>query len=81
MKPITLGNMRQLGVHRLIAHCLTSSCRLSALMDVSKYADEVEVPWFRMRVKCGRCGSRNVDVRPNWKEQPARPSVTGKEWR
>jgi hypothetical protein len=46
-EPMTLGNMRQLGVHRLIA--LTPSCRHSALIDVSKYASEVEVPWFRMR--------------------------------
>jgi len=80
MKPNTLGNMRQLGVHRLIAYCLTPSCRHSALVDVSKYANEVEVPWFRLRVKCGKCGSRNVDVRPNWKERSARPSVTGKDW-
>jgi len=21
--------------------------------------------------QCGKCGSKNVDVRPNWKEQPA----------
>jgi hypothetical protein len=68
-KPMTLGNMRHLGVHRLIAYCLNHSCRHEGLLDVSKYADEVAVPWFRMRVKCGKCGSRNVDVRPNWKEQ------------
>jgi hypothetical protein len=24
---------------------------------------------------------RHIDVRPNWKEQPPRPSLTGKEWR
>jgi hypothetical protein len=22
-----------------------------------------------------------IDVRPNWKEQPAQPSLTGKVWR
>jgi hypothetical protein len=29
--PMTLGNMRQLGVQRLVAYCLTLSCRHSAL--------------------------------------------------
>jgi hypothetical protein len=24
---------------------------------------------------------RHIDVRPNWKEQPPRPSLTGREWR
>ena len=79
--PMTLGNMRRLGVQRLIGYCLNHSCRHSALIDVSRFANEVEVPWFRLRVKCGKCGSRNVDVRPNWKEQPERPSATGKRWR
>jgi hypothetical protein len=51
--PMTLGNMRNLGVQRLIAYCLNPACRHSALTDVSKYANEIEVPWFRLRVKCG----------------------------
>jgi hypothetical protein len=32
--------------HGLIAYCLNDSCRHSALIDVSKYADDVEVPSF-----------------------------------
>jgi hypothetical protein len=27
-------------------------------------------------MKCGKCGGRNIDVRPNWKEQPTQPSLT-----
>jgi hypothetical protein len=56
--PMTLGNMRELGVHHLIGFCLNDSCRHQALIDVSKYADDVEVPSFQRRVKCGKCGSR-----------------------
>ena len=31
----------------------------------------------RSRVVCAKCGSRGnkIDVRPNWKEQPARPTA------
>jgi hypothetical protein len=32
--PMTLGNMRDLGVQRLIASCLNDACRHVALIDV-----------------------------------------------
>jgi hypothetical protein len=72
---MTLGNMRHLGVHHLIATCLT--CVLtSGLIDVSKYPDDTEVPSFASKVVCAKCGARgrHFDVRPNWKEQPPRES-------
>jgi hypothetical protein len=81
--PMTLGNMRELGVQRLIASCLNDACRHAALIDVWSYPAETEVPSFRPRVVCAKCGSRgrHIDVRPNWKEQPAQSSLTGKVWR
>ena len=80
---MTLGNMRELGVQRLIASCLNDACRHVALIDVSAYPAETEVPSFRPRVACAKCGSRGnkIDVRPNWKEQPTGESLTGKVFR
>ena len=74
--PMTLGNMRELGVQNLIAFCLNDTCRHQALIDVSSYPAETEVPWFKSRVKCGKSGGRGnkIDVRPNWKEQPVLPT-------
>jgi hypothetical protein len=82
-QPMTLGNMRDLGVQRLIASFLNPACRHEALIDVSSYPADTEVPWFRTSVVCAKCGSRRdkIDVRPNWKEQPTQSSLTGKEWR
>jgi hypothetical protein len=73
---MTLGNMRELGVQRLIASCLHDACRHQALIDVSSYPADTEVPSFRSRVVCAKCGSRGnkIDVRLNWKEQPTQPS-------
>ena len=34
--PMTLKNMRDLGVQRLFASCLNDACRHTALIDVSK---------------------------------------------
>jgi hypothetical protein len=72
---MTLGNMRELGVHHLVAYCLNDACRHQALIDVSSYPDDVEVPSFQRRIKCGKCGRRGrwVDVRPDWNEQPGMP--------
>jgi hypothetical protein len=71
---MTLGNMRELGVRHLIAYCLNDACRHSALIDVSSYPADTEVPSFQRRAKCGKCGGKRVDVRPNWKEAPVRPT-------
>jgi hypothetical protein len=55
---MTLGNMRRLGVRNLIAFCLSDACRHTALIDVSSYPAETEVPYFRSRVVCAKCGAR-----------------------
>ena len=80
---MTLGNMRQLGVQLLVAYCLNPACRHEGLIDVSKYPEDTEVPWFANKVVCAKCGARgrHIDVRPNWKEQPPSESLTGKQWR
>jgi hypothetical protein len=50
---MTLGNMREQGVKHLIAFCHNDACRHQAIIDESKYPDDVEVPWFAGRIKCG----------------------------
>ena len=70
------------GVGYTPPHGQYATCRHTALIDVSNYPADTEVPWFRSRVVCAKCGSGNkIDVRPNWKEQPPEPSLTGKQWR
>jgi len=51
---MTLGNMREQGVHHLIAFCLNDACRHQALIDVSKYPGDTLISWFK--IKCGKCG-------------------------
>jgi hypothetical protein len=80
---MTLGNMRQLGVQRLLASCLNPSCRYESLIEAFSYPPETEITYFSKRVVCAKCGARgrHIDVRPNWKEQPPSEGLTGKEWR
>ena len=74
---------REQGVQHLIAYCHNDARRLQAIIDVSKYPDDVDVPSFASKIVCAKCGARgrHIDVRPNWKEQPPSESLTGKQWR
>ena len=65
---------------RLVASCLNPSCRHEGLIDVSNFPNDVEVQSFAKKVMCAKCGARgrHIDVRPNWKEQLAHESLTGK---
>jgi hypothetical protein len=67
--PMTLGDMRDLGVHHLIAFCLNDPCRHSALIDAAGYPDVIEVHSLGKRATCSKCGGKRVDVRPNWNER------------
>ena len=77
--PMTLGNMRELGVQNLIV--VPQRCLPHTLIDASNYPAETEVPSFARRVVCASAEGNKIDVRPNWKEQPPRGSLTGKVWR
>jgi hypothetical protein len=80
-EPMTLGNMRQLGARGLAVYCINPLCRHQSVFSADDYPDEVPVPSFRARMKCGKCDGEKVDVRPNWKEQPVQMSLIGKRWR
>ncbi len=67
VQPMTLGNMRDLGVQSLKVLC--PRCHHSAVLDVAPWPDDVVVPWFGPRMVCTQCGSIGADARPNWKEQ------------
>jgi len=45
-------------LHHLIASCLNDASRDTALIDVSNYPDDIEVPSFRRRAKSVKCGGK-----------------------
>jgi hypothetical protein len=66
--PMTLGNLRELGVRGLNVLCLNPACCHELTFNADDYAGDIEMSWFRSRMVCGKCGGNRVDVRPNWKE-------------
>ena len=65
--PMTLGNMRSNGVHRLAVYC--ERCHHQALLGVDDYSADVPVPAVGPRMVCTRCGAIGADAQPNWNER------------
>jgi hypothetical protein len=76
-EPMTLGNMRQHGMTRLDVSCHAPDCGHRAMVDVARFGDDVIVSEFGRRFWCSRCGSRNVDARPDWIEHAEYYRATG----
>ena len=64
--PMTLGNMRALGVRSLAVTC--ELCHHEALLAADEWPGAVLVRAFRPRMVCTRCGIVGADARPNWRE-------------
>jgi len=79
--PMDLRTMRHLGVRGLAVHCLSQKCKHEAVFSADDYPDDVAVASFQSSLTCGECGGENVNVRPNWIEQPVQMRLTGKVWR
>jgi len=50
-------NMRELGVRGLAVYCLNHPCRHQTVISADDYADDIEVPSFRLCMKCTKCGA------------------------
>jgi hypothetical protein len=68
-----LANMRANGVRGLSVACLNHTCRHELIFSADDYAGDTDLSWFRSRMVCSKCGGKQIDVRPNWKEKPGSP--------
>jgi len=57
--------MRANGVCILALHCGGGGCNHDAVIDVSRYPDDMPVPSFSPRMVCTICGAIGADARPN----------------
>jgi len=79
--PMTLGNMRSLGVRSLDVSCVV--CHHEAILPADGWPDAALVRAFGPRMVCTRCGIIGADARPNWREMRASGNwgQTGSIWR
>lgn len=69
--PMTLANMRSLGISSVDAICGETLCGHSGRLDVDALPDDSPVPDMALRLRCSRCGSKAVSTRPTWTEYQA----------
>jgi len=62
--PMTLANMRQNGVHAVIARC--EACGHVADVNVDALAGTILVPEVGRRLRCSECGGKGIETRPAW---------------
>jgi hypothetical protein len=73
IEPMTLGNMRELGVRSLDVSCW--NCHHQAVLSADRWPDDGP------RMVCTGCGIIGADARPRWRGQPPRKTLTGVQWR
>lgn len=61
---ITFGEMREMGVTRILVYCADYKCSHSIEMDSAPWADDVRLSDIEDRFVCQKCGKRGADVRP-----------------
>ena len=71
--PMTLANMRQNSVRAVIATCQT--CGHKADVNVDVLPEAIAVPQAGRRLRCSRCGGKQIDTRPAWHTGSQRPGV------
>src|SRR4051794_12556590 len=69
IEPMTLGNMRAMGVRSMDATC--EDCRHEATVNVDALPDHLYVPDVALRMRCSACGSKRIITRPDWREHKA----------
>jgi hypothetical protein len=67
--------MRDNGARSLFVSCW--NCHHRAVLSADAWPDDLPVPTFGPRMVCTACGIISADARPNWRENPARESLTG----
>lgn len=67
--PMTLGNMRSLGVRSLDVTC--DLCHHEVILPADGWPDAVLVRAFGPRMVCTRCRIIGTDARPYWREMKA----------
>jgi hypothetical protein len=66
--PATLANIRLEGISKIWATCRRLGCGHEAIFDPSCFPDDYPVPDIGLRLRCSKCGGRDVQTMANWAE-------------
>jgi hypothetical protein len=61
-----MANIREQGINTLWASCQRIGCGHEAKIDASRFPDNMPVPDVGLRLRCSKCGGRNVTTIADW---------------
>ena len=75
---ITLGEMRQSGLGRVLVYCADYRCSHSVVISAEAWSDDVRLSDLEPRFTCQVCGHRGGDARPDFDDAsvPSRQPAT-----
>jgi hypothetical protein len=68
--PMSLANMRENGVRRILATCET--CQHEAVLDADHWPADLPVPDVGLKLRCSACGGKDIATRPNWTDRSSK---------
>jgi hypothetical protein len=68
---ITLGEVRGMGVRRLLVYCRDHRCSHSVIISAERWDDEVRLSDLEPRFVCQACGKRGAKLRAHFTDAPA----------
>jgi hypothetical protein len=72
-QPVTLGDMRVLGVRSVYVTC--GACGYASTLNVDDEPDDVMITSFAPHMRCAKCGNLGAVVRPDWTELRGMPET------
>ena len=74
---ITLAEMRDMGVRRLLIYCSDYRCSHLVAMSGDCWPDDMRLFDLEPRFVCSACGKRGADVRPNFNWNRTKVAMKG----
>jgi hypothetical protein len=71
MQPVTLGDMRALGVRSVYVTC--SACGYASTANADDWQDDVVIRSLGPHMRCAKCGNLGAVVQPDWTELRSMP--------
>ncbi len=63
---ISFGEMREMGVRDVLIYCRSYRCGHSVVVTADQWPDNVRLSDIEDELICDACGSRGMDVRPDF---------------
>jgi hypothetical protein len=69
IRPMDLASMREHGARSVVVICQRHGCGHESSINVDGWPDDMPVPDVGLKLKCSRCGSKDIKTIPDWSDR------------